>query len=400
MADNYEGQQGQPGDPENEMGAEGESWQDDQPPVDDFADHIPEETATVSEETEMPVESEEHAVAARKTSPVLPIVAGIGGVLFLGALLYWQFGSSSSIPSYQEQPLKMPSQSAVMTNALTPTTPGNPTSNVAPGATGQSADATDISNLKAPEPGSSDVAPTSALAPVSDVPPPTLAAASASKPAATQQAAAKSAPALSAPPASTTTTTTTTASKASVSAPVQATPSAPAVDSATETRVNALANQVEELQKQLQQANLQLSQVNAQLAAASEKAAEQPKTPAVESPAFTEPKHKHVASRAPKHKTERHKAVAHEVPSPTLASSSGTLQLPGTMAASPSVPAAAPHWVLRAATPDEAWVAADATTPDLRHVQKGDELPGIGRIRAIRQTSTGWMIEGSQANLR
>ncbi len=76
--------------------------------------------------------------------------------------------------------------------------------------------------------------------------------------------------------------------------------------------------------------------------------------------------------------------------------------------AAPSAPAEAPaqtaaasgNWVLRAATPDEAWVAKDATTPELKHVRVGDDLPGIGKVQAIHQTGDSWAIEGAQGTVR
>jgi len=56
-------------------------------------------------------------------------------------------------------------------------------------------------------------------------------------------------------------------------------------------------------------------------------------------------------------------------------------------------------WVLRAATPDEAWVAKDASTAELRHIQVGDELPGIGRVNAIHQAGDTWTVEGAQGTI-
>ena len=75
---------------------EAETWQDDQPPVDDFADQPLEETATVSEEEgELPDDDQSGMIIdEKKRSLMLPIAAGLGGMLFLGAVLYWQFGTS------------------------------------------------------------------------------------------------------------------------------------------------------------------------------------------------------------------------------------------------------------------------------------------------------------------
>jgi hypothetical protein len=60
---------------------------------------------------------------------------------------------------------------------------------------------------------------------------------------------------------------------------------------------------------------------------------------------------------------------------------------------------ASTRWVLRAATPDEAWIAKDASSAELRHVQVGDELPGIGRVNAIHQAGDAWTIEGAQGTI-
>jgi hypothetical protein len=58
------------------------------------------------------------------------------------------------------------------------------------------------------------------------------------------------------------------------------------------------------------------------------------------------------------------------------------------------------QWVLRAATPKEAWVSGDATSAELRHVQVGDDLPGVGIVRSIHQSPSGWEIEGTGGMVR
>ncbi|MDD5586222.1 MAG: hypothetical protein PHY92_04605 [Alphaproteobacteria bacterium] len=57
-------------------------------------------------------------------------------------------------------------------------------------------------------------------------------------------------------------------------------------------------------------------------------------------------------------------------------------------------------WVLRAATPDSAWVSESAASTELRHVQVGDTLPGIGKVVAVRQTGDGWTVVGSKGTIR
>ncbi len=57
------------------------------------------------------------------------------------------------------------------------------------------------------------------------------------------------------------------------------------------------------------------------------------------------------------------------------------------------------HWVLRAATPDTAWISATAETPDLVAVRVGDKAPGIGEVRAIRQEDDNWVIVGTAGTI-
>lgn len=56
--------------------------------------------------------------------------------------------------------------------------------------------------------------------------------------------------------------------------------------------------------------------------------------------------------------------------------------------------------VLRAATPDAAWVSGDANSHDLQRVTVGESLPGIGKVKAIRQTGDKWEVVGSEGTLR
>jgi len=56
-------------------------------------------------------------------------------------------------------------------------------------------------------------------------------------------------------------------------------------------------------------------------------------------------------------------------------------------------------WVLRAATPEAAWVSEGAETTELQQVQVGDTLPGIGTVREIRQTGDKWAIVGTKGTI-
>ncbi len=377
-------------DHEQDMTSETEAWQGDQPPVDDFADHAPEETATVSEETEvMGEDSDTQESTPKKASLILPIVAGVGGLLFLGALLYWQFGGPKP-PVSPFAPLPPLSTAALETAAPKPTAaPDNGN--------------TDVGN---PKPAPEDVAPTTALAPVTDAAPvPSPAPVPAAVPvAAMPPANPASVPTTSAPPLVTPAVPASVV-PAAVMPPATAA-SAPAAGNAVETRLNALSAHVEDLQKSIAQATQQMNQVSNMIAAnpspgpafedrlnkieqqlAQAQHAAPVATPdmSVEQPDQSVVRSKPRAAMKTKHKTVRHQSVrvVHKA----------------THRAAPKKSSSA-HWVLRAATPDEAWVATDATSSELRHVQVGDTLTGLGRVLAIHQNGDNWVVEGSQGTVR
>ena len=57
-------------------------------------------------------------------------------------------------------------------------------------------------------------------------------------------------------------------------------------------------------------------------------------------------------------------------------------------------------WVLRAATPDAAWVSMGAESPDLRRLAVGESLLGIGKVKEIRQSGEKWEVVGETGTLR
>ena len=57
-------------------------------------------------------------------------------------------------------------------------------------------------------------------------------------------------------------------------------------------------------------------------------------------------------------------------------------------------------WVLRAATPDAAWVSAGRDSQELRRVAVGEELPGIGMVKEIRQAGDQWELVGDKGSLK
>lgn len=54
--------------------------------------------------------------------------------------------------------------------------------------------------------------------------------------------------------------------------------------------------------------------------------------------------------------------------------------------------------VLKSARPGAA-VIGHTTTGDLVAIKVGDAVPGLGRITSIRNTSTGWVVQGTQGSL-
>ncbi len=63
-------------------------------------------------------------------------------------------------------------------------------------------------------------------------------------------------------------------------------------------------------------------------------------------------------------------------------------------------PAPTTPWVLRAATPDAAWVSTSSHAAELRRVAVGESLSGIGKIVEIRQNGDIWEVVGSSGTLR
>jgi hypothetical protein len=57
-------------------------------------------------------------------------------------------------------------------------------------------------------------------------------------------------------------------------------------------------------------------------------------------------------------------------------------------------------WILRAATPDSAWVAKGTGSAELRQIQIGDNVSGIGKVREIRQSGDGWTVIGTKGTIR
>ena len=386
-------------------GSHQEGWHGDHPPVDDFADHANdhtgEETASVSEETGLGEEVEsEHTEAAGRSLPLLPIAAGIGLILLLGAGLYWQFGMSKSSNSV---PIALNSSPVLPVGvALPPAQPVTPVQNSA----GQTPAMLTLNTVPSSQ---TVVSPTPTSQPV-DVMPTTSLPVAVAVPVTPPVPMAQVVPVVTPAPVSPTTNATPTAS--------------PAV----EGRLNTLSNKVDDLQKSLDQATQKLTQVATLM---SSQTSTQGANPALDERVtkieqqLSQLDHKNRTTPSP---TTKPAALASandaslidmsSTPKPIEPLARPLTHKPHHMAtvakphkpvrsAKPASqtpvaqPVAAAHepWMLRAATPNEAWVAKDVNTSELRHIQVGDTLPGIGQVKGIHQTGNGWTIEGSQGTI-
>ncbi|MDX2027373.1 MAG: hypothetical protein SFW62_01910 [Alphaproteobacteria bacterium] len=389
MTDDYGAEHHNHGDqPHESHDLKPETWTDDHPPVDDFADTATEETASVSEELGAVIEDQPDS-GQRKSSPLLPIAAGVGGLLILGGILYWQFGTSSPPPSPAPVPMNTASSAPAKIDTLPPSVPTTETP----------ADVTDISDLKAPP---SDTAPKTAMASAPETSAlPQAPAASGNNVAdiiniePPAPAAALPAPVIPAPAP--------VAQKTDILPPTDATaPPAALPDislskESMETRLADLTQQVDQLKKALDQANQQIGQL-----------ALTGGVPATGSSSM----------ETRLSKLEQQMAQGHHSSGIKLDSSDASVEKPHAVTTKPKTSTASrkakkparttqtssrrtkSSWVLRAATPEEAWVAESAYAPELRHVEVGDQLPGIGRIRSIRQAGDSWVVEGTQGTIR
>lgn len=65
-----------------------------------------------------------------------------------------------------------------------------------------------------------------------------------------------------------------------------------------------------------------------------------------------------------------------------------------------SKPKIVPSYIIRSIMPGEAWVADKAHPDALQHVQVGDTLPGIGKVKTISEEADGWRVVGVSSTLR
>jgi uncharacterized coiled-coil protein SlyX len=384
MTDQYTpGSEADPQTTETEQNpAEGktaDTWSDDQPPVDDFAD--PEQTA----EGEATISHEGEEVATDTTPVVennprksmfLPVAAGIGGLIFLGAVAWWQFGRSP--------PATQPSPMVATLKATPPTTSTASVTPPSPATSSVDMNAIYASTHQAP-PAPASVEPTSPSSPspvILDTAPTTALTLPGAAPASAPSAAPPVVKPLPLP--------------TPMTAVISTAPPAPSATSeSTDARLAALTSRLDELEKSLDHVNGQLTQLNT--VAASNPILED-RLGRIEQQ-FLQMKHNQESAPSTEEMPAVKKPVVHKTSSHKIMSSTSH-KTPTHTTKTTSSSSAVTHWVLRAATPGEAWVSENATSPELRHVEVGETLSGIGRISAIRQVGDSWVIEGSSGSVR
>jgi hypothetical protein len=402
---------------------EAEAWQDEQPPPDDF-DDVPAETAEEAGEAAAQTAGAD-ANAQKKGSKLIPLIAVAGGMLFLGAMVYIQFFSGSSAP----QPRPLPK------TASAPSVPGVPSAPAAaPTASASSTSTEDITNLKSqapapsgpqiPGPSESTVSsavsgmpsvgvaqPTPSIPTPNELVPPTTTPPP--QPATPPQVAQAPVPSVSPQPVTSGVSVVPTqrhgqpnissAATATLPAPTSA-PASATASPAVEARMADLASRVDALQKSLDAASQQMAQIaNAVSAPSAAPSPEienrlnhleqsidqlQHKAPAA-TPVVS---HAKMPTQHAMAKTHHHKAAAKHGHKKTVAHKKASTKAASHVAKS--------HWVLRAATPGEAWVATSADSAELHHVQVGDELPGVGTVTAITQGDSGWVVQGTSGAVK
>ncbi len=412
---------------EHEQEGMGEAWQGNEPPpVDDFGDPAGtgEDAATASAESEPGMDEDAAPTTEegteKKRSLLLPAAAGIGGILLLGGLLYWQFGGALRGPSLPPVAAHATPSFPQKSPAAQPATPMAKVGGAAPAADAAAADAATTQTVAASVGGSIQpgVAMPGALGDQASlsVPP-------ADAPATSGADLTPSAPGLSPLPSA---EAAAPVAVPSPSAPVLSTPNvtASAADASVSARLSSLTGKVESLQKMLDQTTQQLSQLHEKLATSETGAAAALQAQAIEdrlskieqqvsqksvthSPALTSPVSMVPDIRLSSEENEAAvKTEPENVKAPAKHSAAkmtkpkNTKKKAHNAVGAAKKKAVAARWVLRAATPQEAWVAASESSKELRPVKVGDELPGIGRVLAIRQSGNAWSVVGSNGAIR
>ena len=334
------------------------------PSEDEFADHHGDDLGAAVTEEHGEDHGDDSGASSMgepgRRSPLLPIIAAIGGVVLLGSVAWWQFsGSSSSLPPANETATMAPMP-------MTPPAPSSVTGNDVPAST---------------------VAPKTMAAPVATSPAPAIPAQiSTNAPAAGVVTSNGYAPIVQQPAAS---------------------------SAAEDQRIAALTARIDNLQKALDQATQQLGQVTNMVAATTTTATTSPASSnnkeledkidrleqqiaamnrAAPVTVATESAPKPVMTAPVYHRPAPHKVVHKIVKKPSVEVEKDALP--------PAPTPPAQTWVLRAAMPGQAWVATSATSHDLKAVHVGDTLPGVGRVTAIQDQNGSWSVKGTTGSIQ
>ncbi len=426
MTDNeQELESDQPMHEDGETHAEG--WQEELPPEDDFHDrdeHEPD--ATISEEVETAAETFTPPESREKRGSKVLFGTLAGIALVIGGLAYLQFGGKSAPKAPAPVPASVTTKSAPSSapeNALKAQQSDTGFSSLPATPTTSEADITaiynaGIGNTKQPMtntvaiPGDSSpdnslekgrdtrISASDILTTAPIVPP--------VKPMATPE----KTPVLETPP------------PVAAPAPVAVAPVLPsAAQTEMENRIKELSSQLEDLKNTIGQMNLQTSQIVSKL----EKAPSEDAMKSLEAlenrlaqleqklaQSGNKKSIKPVAKEEVKEPVKELSALPQELENvhfpPSMQEEAPVKQTVKKATASrlkkavkardtSASKAKAAGWVLRAATPDSAWVSKGANAPELQQVQVGDTLPGIGKIRAIEQTGDRWTIIGTQGKI-
>jgi len=313
-----------------------------------------------------------------RRSPLLPIAAALGGIVLLGSVAWWQLsGSSSSTAS-------LPVAKSAVRMLPLPALPATPSSE-----NNRIASATASLGLPAPiSPKTDSIAPKEGESAGSS-----LGASSSARPSLPENSAAQANPTENivprAPLAPAGSEVFSGASSSVSAAPIQS-------SNDSNHRIDILTARVDSLQKALDQANQQLGQMTGALAASSgtgtqdridklEQQIEALSRPATSSVALPSAPEGVSASAKPvsvaKHKTTQ--KFAHKVKAPAAAKRKS-----------------AKGWVLRAASPNQAWISENATSRDLREIHVGDKVPGIGKVSVIEAQGDKWVVHGTKGSIQ
>ncbi len=337
------------------------------------------------------------ALPARRRS-LLPILAAVGGVLVLGGVAWWQFGGASSSPdasfmSAASMPAATVSSSVPASVTPAPVAPA-PLAPASPPPLPVAATtaASPVLPLATPD----ATPPVSATALPAPVEQPTL------KPIDALIAAPKPLPVVPVPAPAPVVIVKTPASVA----PMLAVPSQNG-----DANIQSLATRMDVLQKDVEHLTTQLGQMTNALAATATPTSDiSHRLDVLEQKIATlHAGNATTSSVAPSLVVTDEKPVSHPVVVKHKPRTPKTVQVkihkPIKLAAAPK-PVAKPltvkeeKWVLRSATPDQAWVSDSNTSRDLKQVKVGDTLPTIGRVTAIRQNGDEWVVQGTKGSIQ